>query len=174
MYLGHSSLQSFLSSYLDSDVFVCLCLSPVFPFSSFSYHLLNLLPSFPSWLRVLVPKAEQRTFQRRIETVENDDISLGFGNWTLPIRIENNWILKITQKMRPCGYMTTISIYGRVKVPKRANGKHCERMTIGRTRWVRKANGNPPRHLVCTFVYRLPIRPGWAPRHWATSVCSAW
>lgn len=47
MHLGYSSLQSFLSSYLDSDVFVCLCLIPVFPFSSFSYHLLNLLPSFP-------------------------------------------------------------------------------------------------------------------------------
>lgn len=57
MYLGHSSLQLFLYSYLDADVFVCLCLSPVFPFSSFSYHLLNLLPSFPLMASCLGAKA---------------------------------------------------------------------------------------------------------------------
>ena len=166
VYSVYSSLRSFLSSNLDSDLFVYLCIH-VFPFSSFSYHLLNLSPSFLSWLRVLVylhlpvfpicscfqlPSSiflVQRTFQRRIETVENDDISLRFGNWTLPILIENNWILKIAQRMWPCGLQ--VHDYNFRSCP-RAVGQ-----TLRPTRWLPKANGNPTRHLVCT-VYRLPTR----------------
>ena len=136
MYLGHSSLQLFLYSYLDADVFVCLCLSPVFPFSSFSYHLLNLLPSFPLMASCLGAKGRATN----ISATNWNCWKQRYQSWVRKLNASNSYWKQLNSQHTKDAAMWVHFIQFQYTVvwrcPRGHNGKHCERMTIGRTRWV--------------------------------------